>query len=124
MRIENGEEIAWKKTTAAIRRSAHFLSALQASDGHWPAENAGVLYFTPPFVRKHASAYALIPKLNLQMSIILICSINCRCSVSTLRDISTHFCMLSIAEKSSVTYTTIRYIILLVEINFLHACYY
>ncbi|KAG8638172.1 beta-amyrin synthase [Manihot esculenta] len=50
VRIENGEEIAWKKTTAAIRRSAHFLSALQASDGHWPAENAGVLYFTPPFV--------------------------------------------------------------------------
>jgi hypothetical protein len=38
--------------TAALRRVViHFFLAWQASDGHWPAENAGVLFFLPPLVR-------------------------------------------------------------------------
>ncbi|WCJ37176.1 Lupeol synthase [Euphorbia peplus] len=49
-RIEEGEEITYEKATTAVRRSAHFLAALQSSDGHWPAENAGVNYFTQPIV--------------------------------------------------------------------------
>ncbi|KAM6555120.1 hypothetical protein CsatB_015882 [Cannabis sativa] len=48
--IEDDEVISHEKITCAIRRSAHYLSALQASDGHWPAENSGPSYFLPPFV--------------------------------------------------------------------------
>ncbi|RVW62838.1 Beta-amyrin synthase [Vitis vinifera] len=48
--VGDGEEITYETATAAVRRGAHFFSALQASDGHWPAENAGPLYFLPPLV--------------------------------------------------------------------------
>nr|WQY91010.1 OSC1 [Euphorbia humifusa] len=49
-KIEEGEEITQEKATAALRRAVRFFSALQASDGHWPAENAGPLFFLPPLV--------------------------------------------------------------------------
>ncbi|GLU21884.1 hypothetical protein SLE2022_379960 [Rubroshorea leprosula] len=48
--IEDGEQISHEKTTKALRRAVNFFSALQASDGHWPAENAGPLFFLPPLV--------------------------------------------------------------------------
>ena len=51
VKVEDGEEITNEKATAALRRAVHFFSALQASDGHWPAENAGPLFFLPPLVR-------------------------------------------------------------------------
>jgi beta-amyrin synthase len=51
VKVEDGEEITYEKTTAALGRAVHFFSAVQASDGHWPAENAGPLYFLPPLVR-------------------------------------------------------------------------
>ncbi|CAN0864484.1 Beta-amyrin synthase [Linum grandiflorum] len=52
VRIEDGEEeeISSEKAKIAVKRGAHFFSALQASDGHWPAENAGPLFFLPPLV--------------------------------------------------------------------------
>ncbi|XP_019189488.1 PREDICTED: beta-amyrin synthase-like [Ipomoea nil] len=50
VKIEDGEEISHEKATAALRRAVHFFKALQASDGHWPAENAGPLFFLPPLV--------------------------------------------------------------------------
>ncbi|KAL6285250.1 hypothetical protein ACE6H2_009640 [Prunus campanulata] len=50
VKVEDGEEITYEKATASLRRSVHFFSALQASDGHWPAENAGPLFFLPPLV--------------------------------------------------------------------------
>ena len=50
VKIEEGEEITYEKATSALRRAAHFFEALQSNDGHWPAENAGPLYFLPPFV--------------------------------------------------------------------------
>jgi beta-amyrin synthase len=50
-KVEDGEEITHEKATATLRRAIHFFSALQASDGHWPAELAGVLFFLPPLVR-------------------------------------------------------------------------
>ncbi|EEF48701.1 Cycloartenol synthase, putative [Ricinus communis] len=50
VKIEEGEEITNEKATEALRRAVHFFSALQASDGHWPAENAGPLFFLPPLV--------------------------------------------------------------------------
>ncbi|KAL6285248.1 hypothetical protein ACE6H2_009638 [Prunus campanulata] len=50
VKVEDGEEITYEKATASLRRSVHFFSALQASDGHWPAENAGPLFFLPLLV--------------------------------------------------------------------------
>ena len=50
VKVKDGEEITHETATIALRRAAHHFSALQASDGHWPSENAGPLYFLPPFV--------------------------------------------------------------------------
>ncbi|KAB1206116.1 Beta-amyrin synthase [Morella rubra] len=50
VKVKNGEEITYEITTAALERATHFFSALQASDGHWPAENSGVSFSLPPLV--------------------------------------------------------------------------
>ncbi|XP_044490766.1 beta-amyrin synthase-like isoform X2 [Mangifera indica] len=50
VKVEDGEEITYETATVSLRRAVHYLSALQASDGHWPAENAGPLFFLPPLV--------------------------------------------------------------------------
>ncbi|KAJ4833618.1 hypothetical protein Tsubulata_050985 [Turnera subulata] len=50
VRVEDGEEITDEKATAALRRGVHFFSALQASDGHWPADSSGCLFYLPPLV--------------------------------------------------------------------------
>ncbi|XP_049387802.1 beta-amyrin synthase isoform X13 [Solanum stenotomum] len=50
VKVEEGEEISHEIATIALRRAVHFFSALQATDGHWPAENAGPLFFLPPLV--------------------------------------------------------------------------
>ncbi|XWS20504.1 hypothetical protein CRYUN_Cryun31cG0106800 [Craigia yunnanensis] len=48
VKIKDGEEITCEAATAALRRSVHLLSAMQASDGHWPVENTGPLFLFPP----------------------------------------------------------------------------
>ena len=50
VRVEDGEEISFKKADASMRRSIDFWSALQSPHGHWPAENAGVMFYIPPLV--------------------------------------------------------------------------
>ncbi|XP_057456793.1 beta-amyrin synthase-like [Lotus japonicus] len=50
VKIEEGEEVTYEKTTAALKRATLYLAALQTSDGHWPAQNAGILYCLPPLV--------------------------------------------------------------------------
>ncbi|XP_075666637.1 beta-amyrin synthase-like [Castanea sativa] len=50
VKIEDGEEITYEKATITLRRVVHYYTALQSCDGHWPAENAGPLFFLPPFV--------------------------------------------------------------------------
>ncbi|GLT78997.1 hypothetical protein SLA2020_505110 [Shorea laevis] len=45
VKIQDGEQISYEKATKALKRAIHFFSALQASDGHWPTENAGPLLF-------------------------------------------------------------------------------
>ncbi|KAM6579674.1 hypothetical protein CsatA_003448 [Cannabis sativa] len=50
VKIEDGEEITYEKATASVRKAVQFVAALQADDGHWPAENAGPLFFLPPLV--------------------------------------------------------------------------
>ncbi|KAJ0083458.1 hypothetical protein Patl1_30981 [Pistacia atlantica] len=50
VKVEDGEEITYETATTSLRRAVHFFSALQASDGHWPAEIAGPLYCLQPLV--------------------------------------------------------------------------
>nr|QJA18433.1 oxidosqualene cyclase 2 [Andrographis paniculata] len=50
MKVGEGEDITYEATTAAIKRAVSLVAALQASDGHWPAENSGPLFFLPPLV--------------------------------------------------------------------------
>ncbi|EFH64023.1 hypothetical protein ARALYDRAFT_477065 [Arabidopsis lyrata subsp. lyrata] len=44
------EEITYETTTNALRRGVRYFSALQASDGHWPGEITGPLFFLPPLI--------------------------------------------------------------------------
>ena len=50
LKVEDGEEVTYEATTAAVKRSVHLFSALQSKDGHWPAENAGPMFYFPPLV--------------------------------------------------------------------------
>ncbi|PWA39260.1 beta-amyrin synthase [Artemisia annua] len=50
VKIEDGEEISYEKVTATLMRSVRLISALQADDGHWPAESSGPNYFIQPLV--------------------------------------------------------------------------
>ncbi|GFP95103.1 beta-amyrin synthase 2 [Phtheirospermum japonicum] len=50
VKVAAGEDITYETATTTFRRAVHFFSALQASNGHWPAENAGALFFLPPLV--------------------------------------------------------------------------
>ncbi|XP_052885391.1 beta-amyrin synthase-like [Gossypium arboreum] len=49
-KIEDGEEVTYEVTTAAVKRSVHLFSALQSTHGHWPAENSGPMFYLPPLV--------------------------------------------------------------------------
>ncbi|XP_047155550.1 beta-amyrin synthase-like [Vigna umbellata] len=50
VKIEDGEKVSLEKTRNTVKRAASYLSALQTSDGHWPAHLAGSLFFTPALV--------------------------------------------------------------------------
>lgn len=51
VRIGDGEEISYEKATTAVKKAVRLNRAVQASDGHWPAENAGPMFFAPPLVK-------------------------------------------------------------------------
>ncbi|KAI4380230.1 hypothetical protein MLD38_006445 [Melastoma candidum] len=48
--IKDDEEVTEEAVTVTLRRAICFYSSIQAHDGHWPAENAGPLFFFPPLV--------------------------------------------------------------------------
>ncbi|XAR63728.1 Beta-amyrin synthase [Bertholletia excelsa] len=50
VKVGQNEEVTYEAATATMKRAVRFFSAMQAQDGHWPAENAGPLYFLPPLV--------------------------------------------------------------------------
>ncbi|VVA95854.1 unnamed protein product [Arabis nemorensis] len=50
VKIGDGEGTTHENTTNALKRGIAFFSALQASDGHWPGEITGPLFFLPPLV--------------------------------------------------------------------------
>ncbi|KAH7521907.1 hypothetical protein FEM48_Zijuj07G0081700 [Ziziphus jujuba var. spinosa] len=45
---DDDEKISYKTADATMRRAINFWSALQSPHGHWPALNAGVMYYVPP----------------------------------------------------------------------------
>ncbi|KAF4404575.1 hypothetical protein G4B88_005961 [Cannabis sativa] len=47
---EDVEDIKYEIADAAMRRSIKFWSALQSPHGHWPAQNAGIMFYIPPLV--------------------------------------------------------------------------
>ncbi|KAL6333162.1 hypothetical protein AAG906_028345 [Vitis piasezkii] len=50
VRLGEKEEVTYEAVTTAVRKVVRLNRAIQAKDGHWPAENAGPLFFTPPLV--------------------------------------------------------------------------
>ncbi|XP_058208026.1 dammarenediol II synthase-like isoform X2 [Rhododendron vialii] len=50
MRLGETEEVKYEAVTTALRKAIRLNRAIQSSDGHWPAENAGPMFFTPPLI--------------------------------------------------------------------------
>ncbi|XP_028768530.1 beta-amyrin synthase-like [Neltuma alba] len=50
VKIKDEEEITSEKVQKTVKRAANYLCALQASDGHWPAQIAGPLFYIQPLV--------------------------------------------------------------------------
>ena len=50
VKVGEGEEITYETVTTTLKRSVNIFTALQADDGHWPAEIAGPQFFLPPLV--------------------------------------------------------------------------
>jgi len=59
--VEDAEKITYEDAKTALRRGLLYFTALQADDGHWPAENAGSIFFNAPFV----SYYLLLPNTKI-----------------------------------------------------------
>ena len=52
MRLGEKEEVTYEAVTTALRKAVWLNRAIQARDGHWAAEIAGPLFYTPPLVSK------------------------------------------------------------------------
>ncbi|KAL8479832.1 hypothetical protein ACS0TY_026688 [Phlomoides rotata] len=50
VRVGEDEEITYETATVSVRKAVRLNRAIQARDGHWPAENTGPMFFTPPLV--------------------------------------------------------------------------
>ncbi|XP_074267509.1 beta-amyrin synthase-like isoform X1 [Silene latifolia] len=50
VKVGDGEEITNETVTTTLKRAVNFITALQADDGHWPAEIAGPQFYLPPLV--------------------------------------------------------------------------
>ncbi|XP_052181057.1 dammarenediol II synthase-like [Diospyros lotus] len=50
VRIGEKEEVTYEAATTALRKAVRLNRAIQARDGHWPAEIAGPMFFTPPLL--------------------------------------------------------------------------
>ncbi|KAL8108578.1 hypothetical protein AgCh_024884 [Apium graveolens] len=48
VRLGEHEEVNYEAATTAVKKAIRLNRAIQAHDGHWPAENAGSMFYTPP----------------------------------------------------------------------------
>ncbi|KAL8479845.1 hypothetical protein ACS0TY_026695 [Phlomoides rotata] len=47
VRVGEKEEMEYESATIAVKKGVRLQRAIQASDGHWPAEHTGPMFFTP-----------------------------------------------------------------------------
>uniref|UniRef100_A0A803MBX5 Retroviral polymerase SH3-like domain-containing protein n=1 Tax=Chenopodium quinoa TaxID=63459 RepID=A0A803MBX5_CHEQI len=50
VKVDDGEEITHETASTTVKRAARYLTALQAEDGHWPADTAFPQFYIPPLV--------------------------------------------------------------------------
>ncbi|CAB78576.1 lupeol synthase like protein [Arabidopsis thaliana] len=50
VRVEDAAKIRYEDAKTALKRGLHYFTALQADDGHWPADNSGPNFFIAPLV--------------------------------------------------------------------------
>nr|GEY97362.1 dammarenediol II synthase-like [Tanacetum cinerariifolium] len=50
VRLGDEEDVNYEAVTTAVKKAIRLNRAIQAWDGHWPAENAGPHFFTPPLI--------------------------------------------------------------------------
>ncbi|KAD7479020.1 hypothetical protein E3N88_02156 [Mikania micrantha] len=50
MRVGQEEDVSYEAVTTTVRKAIRLNRAIQAWDGHWPAEIAGPHFFTPPLI--------------------------------------------------------------------------
>ncbi|XP_058208104.1 dammarenediol II synthase-like [Rhododendron vialii] len=50
MRLAETEDVKYETVTTALKKAIRLNRAIQSSDGHWPAENSGPMFFTPPLI--------------------------------------------------------------------------
>jgi len=50
VKVRDIENVTMEALVITIRRGISFYSSIQSSDGHWPAESAGPLFFLQPLV--------------------------------------------------------------------------
>ncbi|KAK2974078.1 hypothetical protein RJ640_015748 [Escallonia rubra] len=50
VRLAEDEEVNYEAITTSVKKALRHNRAIQAHDGHWPAENAGPMFFTPPLI--------------------------------------------------------------------------
>ncbi|KAL7617668.1 hypothetical protein Lser_V15G02878 [Lactuca serriola] len=50
IRLTDDEQVTFEAATTAVKKAVRLNRAIQAKDGHWPAESAGPLFFTPPLL--------------------------------------------------------------------------
>ncbi|GFY80639.1 camelliol C synthase 1 [Actinidia rufa] len=50
VRLGEKEEVTYEAATTSLRKAVRLNCAIQARDGHWAAENAGPMFFTPPLL--------------------------------------------------------------------------
>ncbi|KAL8108334.1 hypothetical protein AgCh_024698 [Apium graveolens] len=50
VKLGEHEEVNYEAATTAVKKAIRLNRAIQAHDGHWPAENAGSMFYTPPLI--------------------------------------------------------------------------
>ncbi|KAI3824569.1 hypothetical protein L1987_06032 [Smallanthus sonchifolius] len=50
VRLHENEEVNYEAATTAVKKAIRLFRAIQANDGHWPAEFSGPMFYTPPLV--------------------------------------------------------------------------
>lgn len=67
-RLKEYEQVNFEAVTTAVKKAVRLHRAIQAKDGHWPAENAAPMFFTPPLVSENCS---------MKIRLLVSCFISC-----------------------------------------------